>query len=90
MEMFSRRIDASELQRIFLDYKNIAPEQCLSSINRQQLDSNESSLSETMKRDNHLPNSSINISVVWSLRKTNGTLNLKYIRKLATSVSVSE
>lgn len=89
MEMFSRRIDASELQRIFLDYKNISPEQYLSSINRQQLDSNEISFLKTMKRDYHLPNSSINILVDFSLRKTNGTMNLKYIKKVARSISVS-
>lgn len=89
MEMFTKEINTSELQKIFLDYKNISPEQYLTSINRQQLDHNEISFLKTMKRDYHLPNSSINILMDFSLRKTNGTLNLKYIKKVAKSISVS-
>ncbi|MGL5591470.1 MAG: DnaD domain protein [Mycoplasmoidaceae bacterium] len=89
MEMFTKEIDNSELQKIFLDYKNISPEQYLTSINRQQLDHIEISFLKTMKRDYHLPNPSINILMDFSLRKTNGTLNLKYIKKVAKSISVS-
>ncbi|MGL5246216.1 MAG: DnaD domain protein [Mycoplasmoidaceae bacterium] len=89
MEMFIKEIDSLELQKIFLDYKNISPEQYLTSINRQQLDHFEISFLKTMKRDYNLSNPSINILMDFSLRKTNGTLNLKYIKKVAKSISVS-
>ncbi|MGL5640210.1 MAG: DnaD domain protein [Mycoplasmoidaceae bacterium] len=89
MEMFTKEIDTLELQKIFLDYKNISPEQYLTSINRQQLDYDEISFLKTMKRDYHLPNPSINILIDFSLRKTNGKLNIKYIKKVAKSISVS-
>ncbi|MGL4647362.1 MAG: DnaD domain protein [Mycoplasmoidaceae bacterium] len=87
--LYTDKIDQEELNKIFLDYKNIKPEQYLVSIQKQQLDSNEIIAFKTFRRDLYLSDPIINVILDFSLRKTHGKINMAYIKKVAKTISIN-
>ncbi len=87
-QIFSKEINQEDLNKIFLDYKNIKSEQYLVSLQKQQLNDNEINAIRSLRRDLYLIDPIINVILDFSLKKTYGNINMKYIKKAAKTISI--
>ncbi len=85
--LFTTGLDKDMEEKIYLDYKMCNAELYLSIIFKKPLDANEKQLIHILRTKFHLNDEIINVLVDFSLNKTNGQLNKKYITKAAYTVN---
>ncbi|MBQ0045422.1 MAG: DnaD domain protein [Mycoplasma sp.] len=85
--LFTTGLDQEMEDKIYLDYKMCNPELYLSIIFKKALSSEEKQLIHILRTKFHLNDEIINVLVDFSLNKTNGKLNKKYITKAAHTVN---
>lgn len=86
-KIFYGQLTTNEEQTIVNDYKVINPQLYLASIFKRSLDEKEKRLISLLKTQYHLNDETINVIIDFSLFKTNGKLNKKYILKTANSIN---
>ncbi|MCQ3914531.1 MAG: DnaD domain protein [Mycoplasmoidaceae bacterium] len=85
--LFTTGLDKEMEDKIYLDYKMCNAELYLSIIFKKPLNSEEKQLIHILRTKFHLIDELINVLVDFSLNKTNGKLNKKYITKAAHTVN---
>lgn len=85
--LFTTGLDKEMEDKIYLDYKMCNAELYLSIIFKKPLNSEEKQLIHILRTKFHLTDELINVLVDFSLNKTNGKLNKKYITKAAHTVN---
>lgn len=85
--LFTTGLDEEMENKIYLDYKMCNAELYLSIIFKKALNSEEKQLIHNLRNKFHLSDEIINVLVDFSLNKTNGKLNKKYINKAAHTVN---
>lgn len=87
-KMFIEKFSISDLNVIFNNYRNLKPEQFLSSLTLEELTENDIKIISTLKNKYLIAESLINIMIDFSIRKTHNELNSKYLYKMAKSFNV--
>lgn len=87
--IFIEKTSISDLHAIFNDYRKFGSEQYFSFITKDDINSEERDTIMKLRNKFHLPDILINIMIDYSLNKTYGKLNEKYLLKVAKSFSVS-
>ncbi|MCQ3907480.1 MAG: DnaD domain protein [Mycoplasmoidaceae bacterium] len=85
--LFTTGLDKEMEDKIYLDYKMCNPELYLSIIFKRPLISDEKQIVNVLRTKFHLNDEVINVLVDFSLNKTNGKLNKKYLSKAANTVN---
>ncbi len=85
--LFTTGLDKEMEDKIYLDYKMCNAELYLSIIFKKPLSSEEKQLVHILRNKFHLNDEIINVLVDFSLNKTNGKLNKKYLTKAAHTVN---
>lgn len=85
--LFTTGLDKEMEDKIYLDYKMCNAELYLSIIFKKALNAEEKQLIHVLRTKFHLSDEIINVLVDFSLNKTNGQLNKKYINKAAHTVN---
>lgn len=85
--LFTTGLDKDMEDKIYLDYQMCNAELYLSIIFKRPLLSDEKQIIHVLRTKFHLNDEIINVLVDFSLNKTNGTLNKKYITKAAHTVN---
>lgn len=85
--LFTTGLDKDMEDKIYLDYKMCNAELYLSIIFKKPLSSEEKQLVHILRNKFHLNDEIINVLVDFSLNKTNGKLNKKYLTKAAHTVN---
>lgn len=85
--LFTTGLDKEMEDKIYLDYKMCNAELYLSIIFKKPLNNEEKQLVHVLRTKFHLNDEIINVLVDFSLNKTNGKLNKKYITKAAHTVN---
>jgi len=86
-KIFYGLLNAQEEEKIINDYKVCSPELYLASIFKKSLSQDEKNIILTLRSKYHLNDEVINVLLDFSLIKTNGQLNKKYITKAAHSIN---
>lgn len=86
--IFYGTLNENNTSCILSDYQNINSEQYLSSIQKEALNENQQKTIDHLRKVHHLPDGVINIITDFTIYRTNGTYNSKYIRKLATTINL--
>lgn len=86
-KIFTTGLPEEMENRIYLDYKMCNPELYLSIIFKKVLNSDEKETINMLRTKFHLNNEIINVLIDFSLNKTNGMLNKKYLAKAAHTVN---
>lgn len=84
-KMFIEKFSISDLNIIFKNYKNFSSEQFLTALTYEQANENDLNIINTLRKKYLLPDCFINIMIDFSIRKTHGELNEKYLFKMAKS-----
>lgn len=87
--IFIEKSSVSTLQKIFHDYKNLSPEQYLSSIYNMQITNDEKNIIDEIRNEFLFPDYVINIMIDFSLPITHSELNLKYLKKMGKTFKVN-
>jgi replication initiation and membrane attachment protein DnaB len=85
--MFMKHLDKPELTSVFMDYQTLNAEQYLRAITKTALTPEHAQTINMLRNKYFLPDYVINLLVDYTLFKTNGTLNNKYISKVAQTVN---
>ncbi|XQP55019.1 MAG: DnaD domain protein [Mycoplasmoidaceae bacterium] len=85
--LFTTGLDKTMEDKIYLDYKMCNAELYLSLIFKKSLNADEKQIINILRTNYHLSDEVINVLVDFSLNKTNGKLNKKYITKAAHTVN---
>ncbi|MCQ3915706.1 MAG: DnaD domain protein [Mycoplasmoidaceae bacterium] len=85
--LFTTGLDKQMEDKIYLDYKMCNAELYLSLIFKKSLNADEKQIINILRTKYHLNDEIINVLVDFSLNKTNGKLNKKYITKAAHTVN---
>lgn len=85
--VFYGQLNQQEEDKIINDYKVCNPELYLSSIFKRYLNKEERNTITVLRTKYHLKDEIINVLIDFSLFKTNGKLNRKYITKAANSIN---
>lgn len=86
-KIFYGQLTSSEEEKILMDYKMCNSELYLSSIFKRPLKQSEKDLIATLRSKFYLKDEIINLLIDFSLTKTNGKLNKKYLFKTANSIN---
>lgn len=84
-KMFIEKFSISDLNIIFKNYKNFVSEQFLTALTYEQPTENDMNIINLLRKRYALPDCFINIMIDFSIRKTHGELNEKYLSKMAKS-----
>lgn len=87
--IFIEKSSVSTLQRVFHDYKNLSPEQYLSSIYNTEISDEEKKIIDEIRNEFLFPDYVINIMIDFSLPITHSELNLKYLKKMGKTFKVN-
>lgn len=87
--MFIEKSSITSLQKVFHDYKNLTPEQYLSSIYNSEISEEELSIINEIRNQFRFPDYIINIMIDFSLPITHSELNLKYLKKMGKTFKVN-
>jgi len=87
IKMFIEHLQPNQLQLIFNDYLILNAEQFLNAITKQPLNEYEKQTINLLRKNYHLSDYVINLIVDYSLFKTNGKLNQKYLKKVAQTIN---
>jgi replication initiation and membrane attachment protein len=85
--MFLKHLPEDQLTSIFSDYKTLNSEQYLRAIIKTDLTNEQINTIEILRKKSLLPDHVINLLVDYTLYKTNGVVNEKYIRKTASTIN---
>ena len=85
--LFTTGLDKEMEDKIYLDYKLCNTELYLSIIFKKPLNADEKQIINILRNKYHLNDEVINVLVDFSLNKTNGKLNKKYLSKAAHTVN---
>ena len=86
-KMFYENLSDEELLRIFASYKSLNSEHYYFSIKKTSLTDEELKIINTLRNVYHLNDTLINLMIDFSLNKTNGNLNSRYLYKMAKTVN---
>lgn len=86
-KIFYGQLDENQEQKIINNYQLVSPPLYLSSIFKRPLDEKEKNIIFLLRTKYHLNDEIINVIIDFSLFKTNGKLNKKYILKTANSIN---
>ncbi len=86
-KMFYENLSDEELLRIFTSYKSLNSEHYYFSIKKTSLTDEELKIINTLRNVYHLNDTLINLMIDFSLNKTNGNLNSRYLYKMAKTVN---
>ncbi|MGL4768618.1 MAG: DnaD domain protein [Mycoplasmoidaceae bacterium] len=86
-DIFNKEIDNFMISAVFLDYMNNKSERYLSSLKRNILSKNELDLIIRTREQLKIGNDVINMVIDYSIYKTHGKINLKYIEKTLQTIS---
>lgn len=87
--IFIEKSSISSLHAIFNDYRKFGSEQYFSSITKDDISDEEKNIFAKLRNKFNLPDILINVMVDYSLNKTYGKLNEKYLLKVAKSFNAS-
>lgn len=87
-KLFIEKFSISDLNIIFKNYKNLKPEQFLTSLTMEELTENEIEIINVLRNKYMIADAMINIMIDFSIRKTHSELNSKYLYKMARSFNV--
>ena len=85
--MFLEQIKEEEIEDVFNSYRNFNSEQYYSIIKKTPLTSEEIEIIQTLRTTYKIDDSLINLMIDYSLLKTRGILNKKYITKMAQTAN---
>lgn len=86
-QMFLEQIKEEEIEDVFNSYRNFNSEQYYSIIKKTPLTSEEIEIIQTLRTTYKIDDSLINLMIDYSLLKTRGILNKKYITKMAQTAN---
>ncbi|WEK82810.1 MAG: hypothetical protein L3I91_01555 [Mycoplasma sp.] len=86
-KMFFEQIDQEEIDPVFASYRSLSAEQYYSAIKKSPLTIEEKSIINTLKNVHCLDDCIINCMIDFSLNKTLGHLNRKYLVRMAETVN---
>jgi replication initiation and membrane attachment protein len=86
-QMFIKHLNASENSKVFADYQSLNAEQYLRAIIKSTLTQEQIDTINLLRTKYFLPDFIINLLVDYTLFKTNGALNNKYITKTAQTIN---
>ena len=86
-QMFLEQIIEEEIEDVFNSYRNFNSEQYYSIIKKTPLTSEEIEIIQTLRTTYKIDDSLINLMIDYSLLKTRGILNKKYITKMAQTAN---
>ncbi|MDR2369151.1 MAG: DnaD domain protein [Mycoplasmataceae bacterium] len=86
-KMFVQHLDSTENSKVFADYQSLNAEQYLRAIVKSALTNEQLEIINLLRSKFLLPDFIINLLVDYTLFKTNGTLNRKYITKTAQTIN---
>lgn len=87
-KLFIEKFSISDLNVIFNNYRNLKPEQFLSSLTLDDVSESDMEIISTLKNKYLISESLINIMIDFSIRKTRNELNAKYLYKMAKSFNL--
>lgn len=84
-KMFIEKFSLNDLNTIFKNYKNFSSEQFFTALTYEKVTDNDIEIISTLRKKYFLPDCFINLMIDFSIRKTHGVLNSKYLYKMAKS-----
>ncbi|BAC43993.1 conserved hypothetical protein [Malacoplasma penetrans HF-2] len=87
-KLFIEKFSISDLNIVFKNYRNLKPEQFLTSLTLEDLTETDFKIINTLRNKYLISESLINIMIDFSIRKTHNELNEKYLYKMAKSFNL--